>query len=236
MALRYQMLHNWWLTCLRMINSYSVVPCRTMGTNSSSPLLLHRLFLFPTLILWDFASVLESPDIPASGAVILSKGPQGHHIVIVGEDAWDAVRGTLLVFPETSSPEAAQRGSTKIPNSQKETVSTYLITCLGMPDRGQQSFCRVLLGLLRRRVLMPLLLCLILFWLWAISPALSGLFIRARQCCCETVGARVEKKQGGNNVRSLHFSPFPSLGKSRWISLGSQLKLTSGLLMAKTQP
>lgn len=131
--------------------------------------------------------------------------------------------------------ETAQRGSTKIPNSQKETVSTYLITCLGMPDRGKQSFCRVLLGLLRRPVLMPLLLCLILLWLWAISPALSGLFIRARQCCCETVGARVEKKQGGNNVRSLHFSPFPSLGKSRWISLGSQLKLTSGLLMAKTQ-
>lgn len=61
--------------------------------------------------------------------------------------------------------EAAQRGSTKIPNSQKETVSTYLIICLGMPDRGKQSFCRVLLGLLWRRTLMPLRLCLILFWL-----------------------------------------------------------------------
>lgn len=76
-------------------------PLSNNGIKSSSPLLLHRLFLFPTLILWDFASVLESPDIPASGAVILSKGPQGHHIVIVGEDSWDAVRGTLLVFPET---------------------------------------------------------------------------------------------------------------------------------------
>lgn len=65
--------------------------------------------------------------------------------------------------------QAGQRDGTKIPNSQKKTGQDIP----GMPDTGQQTFCRVLLGLLWQLVLEPLPLCpSALFYVFACEPNL----------------------------------------------------------------
>lgn len=123
--------------------------------------------------------MLESPDIPASGTVILSKDPQGRHIVKdASKTHYRAVKEKMHGMQSEAScscfPKPSLRGCSErqYQNSkpQKETVSTYLITA-GECQTGKQSFCGVLLDLLWD---VSLSLCTSVLFYFGCEPAFSS--------------------------------------------------------------